>query len=212
MQSNRQRDVARSAIAIRRDERNSVPISSTLACGWEVRCPPAVDGEGRGNLGGEQSPWEERAICCWKRRYVATDSSVEKRLEVEASSSVVLTSPSGNGRRGRHNASRAHARHGRPGLPGPDHTLSRRFHQVTRPPLRQEEGVHRATAAAFGQPPRRKCGPSDQLASRLCTWQPPLGPLRWRGDRHMLTWRAASAALSISVREHEPSNRRRTSV
>jgi hypothetical protein len=32
----------------------------------------------------EQSPWEERAIRRWKRWRIATDSSVEKSLEIEA--------------------------------------------------------------------------------------------------------------------------------
>jgi hypothetical protein len=53
---------------------------------------------------------------------------------------------------------------------------------------------------------------TDQLASRLRTWQPPHGSLRWHGEWHTLTWRAASAALSIIVREHESSYRRFTSV
>jgi hypothetical protein len=37
----------------------------------------------------------------WKRRPTKTDSSMEKRLEVEVSSGAVLTAGSGNGPRGR---------------------------------------------------------------------------------------------------------------
>jgi len=53
------------------------------------------------DLEGEPSPWEERAIHRWKRRRVATDSSVEKGPEIGASAGAVLTSTSGNGRLGR---------------------------------------------------------------------------------------------------------------
>jgi len=66
------------------------------------KCPAhAGDGEGRGNLGEEQSPWEERVVVRWKRRPTKTDSSMEKRPEVKASSGAVLTAGSGNGPRGR---------------------------------------------------------------------------------------------------------------
>jgi len=48
--------------------------------------PPADRRRQRGteDLEGDQSPWEERAINRWKRRRIATDSSVEKSLEIEA--------------------------------------------------------------------------------------------------------------------------------
>jgi hypothetical protein len=52
------------------------------------------------DLEGERSPWKERAIIRWKRLVVATDSSVEKGLEIGASAGTELNSSPGNGRWG----------------------------------------------------------------------------------------------------------------
>jgi hypothetical protein len=55
----------------------------------------------RKDLEGEPSPWETRATCRWKRRWVATDSSAEQSPEVNCLTEAVLTAASGNGRRRR---------------------------------------------------------------------------------------------------------------
>jgi hypothetical protein len=41
-----------------------------------------VDERAKEDLGGEQSPWKDRAVRHWKRRGIATDSSAEQGLEV----------------------------------------------------------------------------------------------------------------------------------
>jgi hypothetical protein len=92
----------------------------------------AVAGGSRGNLEGEQSPWEERAKRRWKRRRIATDSSVEKRPEVGASSGAVLTVPSGNGRCGRCQGDPSACATRSSGL-ARTATVTCRFHQVTHP-------------------------------------------------------------------------------
>jgi hypothetical protein len=70
---------------------------------------------------------------CWKRHRIATDSSVEKRLEIEASSETALTSAFGYERRIRCNRLQSACATGlRPGLPGTDLSSARRFHQITR--------------------------------------------------------------------------------
>jgi hypothetical protein len=58
----------------------------------------ADEGGSEEDLEGEQSPWETRAMHSWKRRCVATDSSVEKCLEVSGSTRTALTATPGNGR------------------------------------------------------------------------------------------------------------------
>jgi hypothetical protein len=50
------------------------------------------------DLEGEPSPWETRAMRLRKRGCIATDSSVEKRLEVSCSTRTALKTLSGNGR------------------------------------------------------------------------------------------------------------------
>ena len=52
-------------------------------------------------LEGERSPWEERAVFRWKRRGIATDSSVEKSPGIDMSAAAALTGPPGNGWDGR---------------------------------------------------------------------------------------------------------------
>jgi hypothetical protein len=62
--------------------------------------PPGSAGRerGRADLEGEQSPWKERAAGRWKRRQVATDSSVEKCPGVDCSIEAALAAAPGNGR------------------------------------------------------------------------------------------------------------------
>jgi hypothetical protein len=55
----------------------------------------------REDLEGDTSPWETRATHRWKRRDVATDSSVEQGLEVGRSPGGHLTLGPGNGTHGR---------------------------------------------------------------------------------------------------------------
>lgn len=104
---------------------------------------------------------------CWKRHRVATDSSVEKRLEIEASSEAALTTAFGNGRRGRcQQLQSACATAPRPSLLGRDVSSARRFHQVTRFPALREEGVSRAKRVVFGWQRRSGADDTNQLASR----------------------------------------------
>jgi hypothetical protein len=104
------------------------------------------------DLEGEQSPWEERAKRCWQRHRIATDSLVEKRLEIEASSGAALTATFGNERRRRgHFLRSACATGSRPGLPGTDLLSARRFHQVTSTALRRGRGTSRAKRIVFGR-------------------------------------------------------------
>lgn len=171
----------------------------------------AVAGGSRGNLEGEQSPWEERATRRWKRRRIATDSSVEKRPEVGASSGAALTVPSGNRRCGRYQSVPSACATRSSGLARPT-SRSRAASTRSPTPASAEEGAHRASAAVLGRPPRRWCGRCRPACWPAAYLAPPYGPPRWRGGRHALTWRAASAALSINVRKHGPSYHRRTSV
>lgn len=114
----------------------------------------AVAGESRGNLGGEQSPWEERAKRRWKRWRIATDSSVEKRPEVGASSGAVLTVPSGNGRCGRRQSVPS-ACATRPCGLARTVSCSRAAFTRSPTPASAEAGARRVSAAVFGRPPRR---------------------------------------------------------
>ena len=129
------------------------------------RCPPAACLHAVGkraahrsrrrvssDLGGERSPWEERASRCWKRCRFATDSSVEKRLETRASSGAALTAAFGNGRRRRcQSLQSACATASMPGLPDTGVSSARRFHQVTAALLRQRSRAPRAKRTVFGR-------------------------------------------------------------
>jgi hypothetical protein len=78
---------------------------------------------------------------CWKRHRIATDSSVEKRLEIEASSGAALTAAFGYERQRRCNRFQSVCATGlRPGLPGTDLSSARRFHQITRVSASAERG------------------------------------------------------------------------
>jgi hypothetical protein len=112
-------------------------------CSWQRRSS---------DLEGEQSPWEERAKRCRQRHRIATDSLVEKRLEIEASSGEALTTAFGNEQRRRgQNLRSACATGSRPGLPGTDLLSARRFHQVTPTTLRRGRGTSRAKRTVFGR-------------------------------------------------------------
>lgn len=91
--------------------------------GTSLLAPPSFRREAgesgrRMYLEGGQSPWEERAIHRWKRRRVATDSSVEKIPGIAMSAGAVLTSTFGYGCRGRYRRLQRECASVAPGSPG----------------------------------------------------------------------------------------------
>jgi hypothetical protein len=86
--------------AIRRGDASRGPArtGSPAQAGFPAR--PGWSGE-CSDLGGEQSPWKERAVRRRKRCRAATDSSTEQGREAGCSVGVALAVASGNGRPGR---------------------------------------------------------------------------------------------------------------
>jgi len=163
--SNQPRDARESATGNRPGDRFSVPTNSPLASRWEARCSCSRR-RGSGDLGGERSPWKERASRCWQRHRIATDSSGEKSPETRALCGAASTSASGNGRRTRcHPLRSACATASTPGLPGADVSSARRFHRVTPVPPRRHGGAHRVKRTVLGR--RRgtaRTAPTSSLA------------------------------------------------